>query len=299
MNKPLIGVTVAVFLGIGGFFALSGSPENGPVGLEDSTVKEDAATVAAPPTIPSVPATQTENGVQRRDPASPAAITGTKQEAAENQDVSPRHADTQANSDEPPLKLKSIGVNFEDFKFTKERLQFDRLFMGFGFVIPGSSSSSGNDKSNPQPTYVLPLGTPVRSIVDGIVVAIPTLWSGDVSIQVTANGKMEKWIYETEHLVSPKVAVGDKVVAGQIIGEVGSFGNGDPAGYGAVEIGVLKGGQTPEHVCPFAYLDDSIREATFAKMRNLFQTWEAYTGDQNLYTETEIPGCLTLRAIEG
>ena len=203
------------------------------------------------------------------------------------------------NIDEPPLKLKGIGVNFEDFKFTKEQLQFDRLFMGFGFVIPVSSSSSGQDKSNPQPTYVVPLGTPVRSIVDGIVVAIPTLWSGDVSIQVTANGKMERWIYETEHLINPKVAVGERVFAGQIIGEVSSFGNGDPPGYGAVEIGLLRGGQTPEHVCPFAYLDDSIREETFAKMRNLFQSWEEYAGDQTLYVDTEIPGCLTLRPIEG
>ena len=42
------------------------------------------------------------------------------------------------NTDEPPLKLKSIGVEFSDFKFTKEKLQFNRLFMGYGFVIPGS-----------------------------------------------------------------------------------------------------------------------------------------------------------------
>ncbi|MBI2035027.1 MAG: hypothetical protein HYT11_04810 [Candidatus Levybacteria bacterium] len=81
--------------------------------------------------------------------------------------------------DEPPLKLKSIGVNFEDFEFTKQKLEFGKPFMEYGFVIPGSSASSGKDKSNPQPTYVVPLGTPVRSIVDGIVVAIPTLWSGD------------------------------------------------------------------------------------------------------------------------
>src|SRR3989344_4844968 len=143
-----------------------------------------------------------------------------------------------SNTDEPPLKLKGIGVNFEDFKFTKEKLQFDRLFMGFGFVIPGSSSSSGQNKSNPQPTYVVPLGTPVRSLVDGIVAAIPTLWSGDYSIQVTADGKMQKWVYETEHIINPKVAVGDKVTAGQVIGEVINFDKGAAAGYGAVEIGI-------------------------------------------------------------
>src|SRR3990167_1929367 len=162
------------------------------------------------------------------------------------------------NTNEPPLKLKSIGVEFSDFKFTKEKLQFNRLFMDYGFMIPASPDNPG--KSNPQPTFILPLGTPVRSLVDGVVAAIPTVWSGDYSIQVTKSGQLEKWIYETEHVINPKVKVGDSVKDGQIIAEVGSFGGGDPPGYGAVEIGILKGGQVPEHVCPFAYLDDSIKE---------------------------------------
>lgn len=264
-------------------------------------LQNDSKEVSSP--TPKVPA-QKDTSTKYQDhppfpPPPPPVSSYQTQPTNQDQHSFQQYSSAPANSDEPPLQLKGIGVNFEDFKFTKEKLQFDRLFMGFGFVIPGSSASSGHDKSNPQPTYVVPLGTPVRSIVDGIVAAIPTLWSGDVSIQVTADGKMQKWIYETEHLINPKVAVGDKVVAGQIIGEVGSFGNGDPPGYGAVEIGLLKGDQTPEHVCPFAYLDDSIREATFAKMRDLFQSWEEYVGDQSLYVETEIPGCLTLQPIGG
>src|SRR3989344_1650871 len=300
MSKSLTGVMVAVLVVVGGVFALNSFPrEMGPTDLEDVATKESSGTVATSPTIPVSSAKQAETAIQRRDPSPPAVSSYQSQAEIGDQHFSQQGASAQANSDEPPLKLKGIGVTIEAFKFTKERLQFGRIFMGFGFVIPGSSSSSGNDKSNPQPTYVVPLGTPVRSLVDGVVAAIPTLWSGDVSIQVTANGKMEKWIYETEHLVNPKVAVGDKVIAGQIIGEVGSFGNGDPPGYGAVEIGLLRGGQTPEHVCPYAYLDDSIREATFASMRNLFQSWEEYVGYPTLYSDTQIPGCLTLEAIEG
>ena len=200
--------------------------------------------------------------------------------------------------DAPPLKLKSIGVNFEDFKFTKEKLEFNRLFMGFGFVIPASPDYK--EKSNPQPTFILPLGTPVRSLVDGVVAALPTLWSGDISIQVTENGKMEKWIYETEHVRNPKVRVGDQVKAGQIIAEVGSFGNGEPQGFGSVEIGILKGGNPPQHICPFAYLDDSIKEDTFTKLRNLFKSWEEYIGNMGIYDESlPVPGCLTLDPIEG
>ncbi|MBI2613888.1 MAG: M23 family metallopeptidase [Candidatus Levybacteria bacterium] len=215
---------------------------------------------------------------------------------------------SRATDDLPPLLLKSIGVNLDyydpktnkagDFVFTKERLEFDSLFMNYGFVIP--ASSAGGDKSNPQPTFIVPLGTPARSLVDGIVIAIPTLWSGDYSIQVTANGKMEKWIYETEHVRNPKVKVGDKVQAGQIIAEVGNFGNNAPAGFGVVEIGILKGGNTPYHVCPFLYLDPSIKEDIYAKLRAFYRAWNNYKG-KTIYNESSysVPGCLTLNPIEG
>jgi hypothetical protein len=203
------------------------------------------------------------------------------------------------DDNEPSLKLKSIGVDFSDFKFTKEKLQFNRLIMGYGFVIPASPDNPS--KANPQPTYILPLGTPVRSLVDGIVANMPTLWSGDISIQVTKSGQLERWVYEVEHVINPKVKVGDKVVAGQIIAEVSDFDKGAPKGFGAVEIGLLHGGGEgpPEHVCPFAYLDESIKEETFKKMDELFKSWEEYVGDSTLYGETPIPGCLTLDPIEG
>ncbi len=215
-------------------------------------------------------------------------------------------------ANEPPLKLKSIGVNLDyydlktgkagDFVFTKQRLQFNRLFMGFGFVIPSNVSASGKPKANPQPTFILPLGTPVLSLVDGVVASMPTLWSGDISIQVTTDGKLQRWIYEVEHVINPKVKVGDKVTAGQIIAEVGRFDKGTPAGFGVFEIGILHGGGDgiPEHVCPFAYLDESIKEDTTKKITAFFKAWEEYTGDQSLYDESfTTPGCLTLEPIEG
>ena len=201
------------------------------------------------------------------------------------------------NTNEPPLKIKSIGIEFSDFKFTKEKLQFNRLFMDYGFVIPASPDNPS--KANPQSTFILPLGTPVRSLVDGVVAAMPTLWSGDISIQVTKTGRLERWIYETEHVKNVLVKVGDKVKAGQIIAEVSDFDKGAPAGFGAVEIGILKGGNPPQHVCPFAYLDDSIKEETLTKIKKIFKDWQDYIGDQTLYMETEIPGCLTLDPIEG
>jgi len=215
------------------------------------------------------------------------------------------------NSDELPLLLKNIGVNLDyydpktgkagDFTFTKEKLQFGRMFMGFGFVIPASSASSGKDKSNPQPTFIVPLGTPVRSLVDGVVAAMPKVWSGDYSIQVSANGKLEKWMYETEHVINPLVKPGDIVKAGQIIAEVSPHSKENNAGYGLVEIGLLKGGNSPQHICPFAYLDPSVKNEIQNKLLALYKSWEEYHGDINLHDEIaqKVPGCLTLGAIEG
>ncbi|MBI4080536.1 MAG: M23 family metallopeptidase [Candidatus Levybacteria bacterium] len=213
------------------------------------------------------------------------------------------------STDTPPLLLKSIGIKLDyydsktgragDFLFTKQKLEFNSLFMDYGFFIPASSASP--DKKNPQPTFIVPLGTPVRSLVDGIVANIPTLWSGDYSIQVTTNGQMQKWVYETEHIIHPTVKVGDKVTAGQIVGEVSDFNHGAPPGFGTVEIGILKGGNPPQHVCPFAYLDPSIKADILAKINAFYKSWEDYRGDTTIYNEemTEIPGCLTLSPIEG
>lgn len=203
------------------------------------------------------------------------------------------------NSDTPTLLIKHLGIDFDkDIVFTKEKLEFDAIFFDYGFVIP--ASSIGAQKSNPQPTFIVPLGTPARSLVDGIVVSISTLWSGDYSVQVTSNGKMDRWIYETEHIINPKVKVGDRVTAGQIVGEVSNFDKGAPTGFGAVEIGILKGGNPPKHVCPFLYLDPSIKEAVYTKLRAFYKSWNKYKG-KAIYNESSysVPGCLTLEEIEG
>ena len=222
-------------------------------------------------------------------------ISNALQKVQENIPQAPKRS-----NDEPPLLLKSIGVNLDDIVFSKAYLTgFDQPFMGFGYVIPAKYSSTGQSKGNAQPTFILPKDTKVLSIVDGVVAAIPQLYSGDYSIQVTANGKIEKWIYETEHIINPKVKVGDKVVAGQVIAEVSNYNKNLP-GFGIVEIGILKGGNPPQHICPFSYLDPSIKEETFKKIKALYKSWEEYIRNTALYSEDEpVTGCVSMDPIDG
>ena len=59
------------------------------------------------------------------------------------------------------------------------------------------------------------------------------------------------------------------------------------------EIGVLRGGTTPTHLCTFDYLGESIRSATLNNITALQQAWEAYRGDSGRYYEAGevVTGC--------
>lgn len=209
--------------------------------------------------------------------------------------------------DGPPLLIKNLPVNLApydsatgmagDFKFTKQKLQFDILYSDFGFYIPASPDQPS--KNNPQPTFIVPLGTKVHSLVDGYVVAIGKVWSGDYSIGVAENAQSQ-YIYETEHVINPVVKVGDKVKAGDVIAEVSDFDTGNPSGFGTVEMGILKGGNPPRHLCPFLYLDPSVKDKILSDIETLHNDWNTYMG-KTIYNASDYkaPGCLMVDEIDG
>ncbi|MDP3993073.1 MAG: M23 family metallopeptidase [bacterium] len=220
---------------------------------------------------------------------------------------------TTTKSGEPPLKIKSLGINLADFdpatgmagdlKFTKTKFTsgIQLLFSDYGYVIKAANSASGQDKSNPQPTFIAPLGTKVMSLVDGVVFDVPKLYSNDYSVQIY-DGKDSKWVYETEHVINVLVKKGDAVKAGQVIAEVSDYSAHGYDGMGLFEIGLLKGGNPPQHFCPFSYLDDSIKDATLKQLSSLMKSWEEYRGDASLYPDEStypVLGCLSLDPIAG
>lgn len=207
-------------------------------------------------------------------------------------------------------KIKHLGVNLDyydpatnkagDFEFTKEKMSFNRLFFEYGFVVP--ANSVGPEKRNPQPTFILPLGSKVHSLVDGVVEDVPKLYSNDYSVMVKTEGS--DLIFETEHVINVKVKKGDRVKAGDVIAEVSNYDAHNYAGLGLVEIGILKGGDSnnpPSHICPFDYLDSSIKDETFKKLSALQKSWEEYIGDTSIHDEAAavVPGCLSREPVEG
>ena len=156
---------------------------------------------------------------------------------------------------------------------------------------------------DPQPIFILPLGTKVRAITTGTVISVSKLYSDDYTIQVI-RPENSSWVYEHEHVINPLVEAGDNVTAGQVIAEVSDYNEWlREDGYGVLDIGILTTTRegTPLHHCPFMYLHRDIRGDILEKISALYASWEEYAGDSSLYDEDghAIPGCITTEPIAG
>ena len=240
-------------------------------------------------------------GIQQR--ATPAAQ---RTPPSAQQPTSAKPAGNKRNS---PLPIKSIGFTLEafdpatnkagDMMFTKLPLFQDKIWADFGTQDPRSPNDPS--KRNVQPTFILPLGTKVLSLVDGEVVFVEKLYSNDYTIMVAYDAR-STYRYETEHVDNPVVKVGDKVRAGQVIAEVSKHDSQHHPGFGILEIGILhpEGPQAVYHLCPFQYLDASIKAATFEKINALYVAWNAYLGKTVYMPERNaVPGCATLEPVAG
>lgn len=234
--------------------------------------------------------------------------TGFRVYQAQTSKITEQNAEEKALKSE--VKIKHIGFNLDyynpqtnmagDIKFTKfawPEGSFGAIFSEFGRKDVANTAKGDQAGYNPQPTFLLPLGTKVHALIDGEVVKVPKLYSGDYSVHMQGEGS--DLVFETEHVINVKVKVGDKVKAGEVIAEVSDY-NGDKLdGLGLFEIGVLITGKTPGHACTFDYLDDSIKTETLKKLRALEDSWESYRGEPNAYQQDVevIPGCLNRSVI--
>lgn len=77
----------------------------------------------------------------------------------------------------------------------------------------------------------MPRGTKVRALIDGFVIDVPKLYSGDYSVIVSPSIE-SRWMFETEHVDNPIVKVGDFVKAGQVVAEASSAKMGNDKDWG-------------------------------------------------------------------
>lgn len=191
-------------------------------------------------------------------------------------------------------------------------------------VYYGGGPRRPTDPSNfidPQMTFIVPKGTKVHSIVSGTVCSvqrIPVTYSNDYSIGIgvsvngqpacqtdpnTGSGFGTIATWEHEHVMSPVVKQGDKVVAGQVIAEASWYTEqsqlylNDLALY---EIGILT--QTsdgrPQHLCPALYLKPSLKDALLADVAVAARAYESNVGRTVYDANTLKTGCITEKPSE-
>lgn len=157
----------------------------------------------------------------------------------------------------------------------------------------------------PQMAFIAPLGTPVIAMLDGTVCDLPKLYSGDYSIRVVpkgtkCSGEQAAVLFEHEHVLSPRVKVGSKVKAGQVIATVSDYNpHWKDKGFGMVETGVFfaknDGAGRPWHACPSRFLAKGSKAGMLTTLRSIEQAWIAERNDPALYDlAAQNPlGCLT------
>ncbi len=171
------------------------------------------------------------------------------------------------------------------------------------------------DYVDPQMTFFVPLGTTVQAIVSGEVCAVTKLvnsYSDDYSIGIgiavggqpacvqgsdgRGFGRIATW--EHEHVMEPKVKVGDLVKAGEPIA-VASYYKKDnwlyTSGYALYEIGILASSPDgrPMHVCPALYLKPAVKERLLTELATAARAYEANTGTTHYAAKTLETGCIT------
>lgn len=246
-----------------------------------------------------------QNAKPGEDPSKANDICITKQ--LEQSKKSPEPADD-APDDSKPM-LKGVGFNIDyynsstnragDMKFGTGDFPSDQILGIFGVQDPRSPNDPS--RRNPQPHIVLPENTAVLSMMDGVVIDVKELYSGDYSIMI-GNSEKSTYIAETEHVKDPSVKKGDRVVANQPIAVSSTFDSQSFPGFSLVEIGILHptAGGEASHLCPYEFLDSSVKSEITSKVASILKGWETYRG-KNVYDEANyaIPGCANTEPVNG
>lgn len=230
-------------------------------------------------------------------------------------------------SDQIPAVIESWGIDVSPYDPSTQTA--GQMYLGQIPFPPGSTMtapiqyygegprrpSDPADFVDPQMTFFVPIGTAVHAIASGTVCSVTKLntgYSDDYSIGIGVSvggrsactfgpdgrgfGAVATW--EHEHVMEPRVKVGDVVKAGDPIA-VASYYTKDnwlyAAGYALYEIGIL--GSSPDgrpmHVCPALYLKATAKERLLTELATAARAFEANTGTSHYASKTLQTGCIS------
>ncbi len=193
---------------------------------------------------------------------------------------------------EPDIVLQNFGLrSMDDVEYTENALReyADRGLKGF--YAFGESLGRNDPRRNPNFEFSsVKAGAPIIAAIDGTIGFIkdqPETGDSEVMLQ-PRDGSI--WTVAYDHLTNLKVAKGDRVKAGDVLGEPSVQNNGTHR----FEFQVNKGQNTDTlHICPSTIVDGAKAPALLAELTAMQERWNSLSG-KNLYdTKVQSPiGCL-------
>ena len=163
------------------------------------------------------------------------------------------------------------------------------VFIPFGKILQGTNGW----KQTPEMTFYVEENTPVRAPITGVVSQIDVLYSGDYLIVLRQ--PPSRWEVGVEHVVDPRVQVGDPVQAGEVI----ATATPEATPFGTVaftELAVWLPADSDDEMikkCPYLAFDEGLKLEFSARIHALAESWETHWGE-DVFAQEEWtqPGCV-------
>jgi hypothetical protein len=200
-------------------------------------------------------------------------------------------AENSSKKQSDDLVLQNIGLDtFDNILYDKHALsayKTDGLkgFYFFGDELPGARKNPNFEFSS------LKEGTKIIAAIDGTITFIKEQSeSSDKEVFLQTN-ENSQWIIGYDHLVNVTVKKGDKVKAGDVLGEPGVQNNG--LRRFEFQVNKKQSGGDDVHVCPTTLMSSSLKEGLEKSLSTMMQQWNTLAGFTVYEPALQTPvGCL-------
>ncbi|MGK7395713.1 MAG: hypothetical protein ACNS62_14130 [Candidatus Cyclobacteriaceae bacterium M3_2C_046] len=193
---------------------------------------------------------------------------------------------------EPPL-LKNLIVTFDNYDPDTQtagdfifQSNYNKMFLEFGALAQGPDGP----KILPTFEYILDENALVLAPCDGLITRLDFRYDSQDYSMIIKNQKNSIWFVNVDHIKNITVQEGDRLAAGEVIGNPGNWNNAP--GLGRVELSVIND-EERRNYCPFSFFDPALKSAYEAKVLQLMTDWETFKNDFTIYDQENMtaPAC--------
>ena len=195
------------------------------------------------------------------------------------------------NGEEYEFVLNNLIVDFGRYDPVTGRAGAFKFHGGLEYVFLEFGHVTDGDKILPTFEYIVDSSANVYAPMDGVInTFVYQEDSSDYQITMNVDDNPSQVTVGLDHVLNPRVSLGQSVSAGDVIGNPGTH---SWDGYGRVELEIY--GDNYMH-CPFEYFDANLNNEYQQKVWDLMDDWEDFRGMYNLYDQAAMQnyaaGCL-------